>query len=53
MISKAGKTNSTAQKTKFIIKDFFSKCDQFPENFVTFAEKILMENFIFCALWKR
>ena len=30
----------TAQKMKFSIKDFFSKCDQI---------RILMENFIFCA----
>ena len=32
---------TTAQKMKFPVKDFFSKCDQM-ENF--------MENFIFCAV---
>ena len=31
----------TAQKTKFFIKDFFSKCDQFFEEMVTFTEEIL------------
>ena len=31
---------------KFLIKDFFSKCDFF----FTFTEEILMENFIFCDM---
>ena len=31
----------TAQKTKFSIKDFFSKCE--------LLKKSLMENLIFCA----
>ena len=34
--------NTTAQKMKFFINDFFSKCDQI-------RKKSLMENFIFCA----
>ena len=37
--------NITAQKMKFSIKDFFSKCDQnlvtFTEDLVTFTEEIL------------
>ena len=33
------KNSVTAQKMKFSIKDFFSKCDQ-----------SLIENFIFCAV---
>ena len=33
----------TAQKMKFSIKDFFSKCDHL-------LKKSLMENFIFCAV---
>ena len=37
---------SRAQKMKFSIKDFFSKCDQ-----ITFTGEIpFMENFIFCAV---
>ena len=31
----------TAQKMKFSIKDFFSKCDQIPADLVTFTEEIL------------
>ena len=34
---------NTAQKMKFFIKDFFSKCDQI-------HRKSLMESFIFCAV---
>ena len=36
----------TAQKLKFSIKDFFSKCDQIGRK----LRKTLMENFIFCAV---
>ena len=36
----------TAQKIKFSIKDFFSKCDQIH----SFLKKSLLENFIFCAV---
>ena len=39
----------TAQKMKFSVKDFFSKCDQIriPEDLVTFTEEILNEKFHF------
>ena len=40
-------------KTKFSIKDFFSKCDQirsFLRIWSHLLEKSLMENFIFCAV---
>ena len=37
----------TAQKIKFSIKDFFSKCDQI------LLKKSLMENLIFCAVCER
>ena len=43
----------TAQKTKFSIKDFFSKCDQmrsFLRIWSHLLKKSLMENFIFCAV---
>ena len=45
--------NSTAQKMKFYIKDFFSKCDQirsFLQIWSHLLKKSLIENFIFCAL---
>ena len=43
----------TAQKMKFSIKDFFSKCDQihsFLRIWSHLLKKSLMENFIFCAV---
>ena len=43
----------TAQKMKFSIKDFFSKCNQirsFLRIWSHLLEKSLMENFIFCAV---
>ena len=43
----------TAQKMKFSIKDFFSKCDQscsFLRIWSHLPKKSLMENFIFCAV---
>ena len=43
----------TAQKMKFSIKDFFSKCDQircFLRIWLHLLEKSLMGNFIFCAV---
>ena len=43
----------TAQKKKFSIKYFFSKCDQirsFLRIWSHLLKKSLMENFIFCAL---
>ena len=42
----------TAQKMKFSIKDFFSKCDQIRRKLRIWShllKKSLMENFIFCA----
>ena len=43
----------TAQKMKFSIKDFFSKCDQIRSKLRIWSHLLkisLMENFIFCAL---
>ena len=43
----------TAQKMKFFIKGFFSKCDQigsFLRIWSHLLKKPLMENFIFCAM---
>ena len=43
----------TAQKMKFSIKDFFSKCDQISKKLRIWShllKKSLMENFIFCAV---
>ena len=43
----------TAQKMKFFIKDFFSKCDQIRSSLRIWShllKKSLMENFIFCAV---
>ena len=43
----------TAQKMKFSIKDFFSKCDQTRSILRIWSylrKKSLMENFIFCAV---
>ena len=45
----------TAQKLKFSIKDFVSKCDQirsFPQFWLDLLNKSLIENFIFCAAFK-
>ena len=41
-------TTITAQRMKFSIKDFFSRCDQK----LHLLKKSLMENFIFCAVDK-
>ena len=46
-------TTDTAQKSKFSIRDFFSKCDQirsFLRIWPHLMKKSLMENFIFCAM---
>ena len=46
-------SNTTAQKTKFSIKDFFSKCDKIRWKLRIWShllKKSLMENFIFCAV---
>ena len=43
----------TAQKMKFFIKDFFSKCDQIHRKLRIWSyllKKSLMENLIFCAV---
>ena len=43
----------TAQKMKFSIKDFFSKCDQIRRKLGIWSQllkKSLTENFIFCAV---
>ena len=45
--------NLTAQKMKFSIKDFFSKCDQIRSKLRIrshLLKKSLMENFIFCTV---
>ena len=39
----------TAQKMKFSIKDFFSKCDQI-RSFLRIWSHLLKQNFIFCAV---
>ena len=44
--------SDTAQKIKFSIKDFFSKCDQIGRKLRIWSrllKKFLMENFIVCA----
>ena len=49
------KATYTAQKMKFPIKDFFSKCDQIGKKLRIWSHKLkkfLMENFIFSALLK-
>ena len=46
----------TAQKMRFAIKDFFSKCDKIRRKLRIWSHllnKSLMEILIFCALWKR
>ena len=55
-----GHGSDTAQKMKFSIKDFFSKCDQIRRNISKITRKLriwshllkksLLENFIFCAV---
>ena len=53
LISEQIEMTHTAQKTKFSIRDFFSKCDQsrsFLRIWSHLLKKSLMENFIFCAV---
>ena len=47
--------NNTAQKMKFSIQDFFSKCDQIrrPADLVTFTEEILNGKLHFLCSAKR
>ena len=50
----ANELSITAQKMKFFIKDFFSKCDQIRRKLRIWSDllkKSLMENFIFCAVY--
>ena len=50
-----GLSADTAPKMNFSIKDFFSKCDQIHRKlriWSHFVKKSLMENFIFCAVWR-
>ena len=45
---------TTAQKLKFSIKDFFSKCDQirtFQRIWSHLLKKFLKENFAFCVVF--
>ena len=45
--------NNTAQKMRFSIKDFFSRCDQIRMKLRIrshLLKKFLMENFVFCAV---
>ena len=47
------KFDATAQKMRFFIKDFYSKCDQIHRKLRIWShllENYLMENFILCAL---
>ena len=46
---------TTAQKAKFSIKEFFSKCDQICRKLRIWShllKKSLMKNFIFCVVYK-
>ena len=45
-------TSTTAQKMKFSIKDFFSKCDRKLRIWSHLLKKSLMENLIFCAVYE-
>ena len=48
--------SDTAQKMKFSMKNFFSKCDQIRMKlriWLDLLKNSLMENFIFCAVWDR
>ena len=50
-VSTLFKGKSKAQKVKFYIKDFFSKCDQIRLRIWSHLLKIFfMENYIFCAV---
>ena len=52
-IQESLRSENTAQKMKFSIKDLFSKCDQIRRKLRIWShllKKSLMENFIFCAV---
>ena len=44
------KKQKQKKNMKFSIRDFFSKCFQFPADLVTFTEEILKEKLHFCAV---
>ena len=58
-VSKDGKVlylKDTAQKIKFFIKDFFSKCDQIPSFLRIWShllKKSIMEYLIFCTVRRK
>ena len=50
---RVGINTNTAQKKKFLIKDFFSKCDRIRRKRRTWShllKRSLIEKFIFCAV---
>ena len=54
--SRNEKQNYYCTKMKFSIKDFFSKCDQihsFLQIWSHLLKKPIMENFIFCAVYRK
>ena len=54
-MSRKKKTNITAQKMKFSVKDFFSKCDQICKKLRIWShllKKSLLENFISYAVYQ-
>ena len=53
--AKTEKLSTNAQKNKFSIKDFFSKCDQIRRKLKIWShllKKFLLKNFIFCAVYQ-
>ena len=53
LVIMSDKKGITAQKMKFSIKDFFSKCDQIRSKLRIWShllKKSLVESFIFCAV---
>ena len=55
IMSRKEKTNITAQKMKFSVKDFFSKCDQIRRKLRIWShllKKSLLENFISYAVYQ-
>ena len=43
----SSKVNFTAQKMKFSIKDFFSKCDQIRQLKITLSQNIYLSSILF------
>ena len=55
IMSRKEKTNITAQKMKFSVKDFFSKCDQICKKLRIWShllKKSLLKNFISYAVYQ-